>query len=148
MKIEIEKLEPGQLEKMLPFASVGSLTTEALERAYFSEGSVACCLLADGEPVFAGGIVNLQWGRGEAWIVPTPFFKRHLKTCFSIIKKFLPKMAVTWGFRRVQAVCFGGVSGNLFSHLGFKYEGKLSCFGPSGEDCSMYARIFSGEVSG
>lgn len=132
MSLEIVDLEIMHLEKLLvPF-----------QESYFSKGSAAYCLLADGEPVFAGGIVNLQWNRGEAWIAPTPFFRRHVKTCFRILKSKLPEIAARCHFRRVQAVCSIDVSGALFRHLDFKYEGKLECFGPFGEACIMYARVF------
>ena len=111
-------------------------------RAYFSEGSIALCVLADGEPVFAGGIVNMQWNRGEAWIVPSPWYQTHFKTCFKIMRKFIPLMAKDKGFVRVQATCFKGVSGNFFRHLGFEYEARLAKFGPHGETCDVYTRIF------
>lgn len=128
------------------------LTTEHLDalplppgldrRAYFSEGSVAHCVLVDGTPVFAGGIVNLQWNRGEAWIVPTPFLRSHLLTCVRSMRDFLPQMAQSRKFARVQATCIEGVSASLFRHLGFAYEGTLRKFGPRGETCDLYCRIF------
>lgn len=107
-------------------------------RSYFTPGSVAFCLLADGEPVFAGGIVNLQWERGEAWMLPTPYFRSHLKTCFHAMKSMLPFMADEYGFRRVQATCIAGQSSSLFRNLGFFHEGSLARYGPNGERCDMY----------
>jgi len=143
MDLETVVLEPEHMTKLMeaasqPLASMSGM----LGRAYFSPGSSAYCLLVDGVPVFAGGIVNLEWHRGEAWILPTPFFLAHWKTCFRIMKKMLPQIAVDHGFVRVQAVAANGVPVSLFEHLGFVYEGKLKCFGPLGEDCRMYARIF------
>lgn len=111
-------------------------------RAYFTSGSIARCVLVGGEPKFAGGIVNLMWGRGEAWILPTPFFYSHLKSCYRIIRDAIPHMAFRGKFARVQATCIAGRSGNLFRHLGFDYEGTLRSFGPNGETCDMYARVF------
>ena len=142
MILEIVPLENSHMEKLMPILPYDSEMLKTLARAYFSEGSVAYCLLADGEPVFAGGIVNLQWKRGEAWIIPTPFFKAHVKTCYGIVKKFLPLIAVNLGFRRVQAVCSVALGESLFSHLGFEYEGTLKYFGPNGERCKMFSRIF------
>ena len=143
MDVEIVKLELEHLEKLMPFLSEDAMMRETLGKAYFSDGSVALCLLADHEPVFAGGIVNLKWKRGESWIIATPFFRQHLKTCFAIIRNMLPGMAESGHFERVQAVAQNGTSASLFEHLGFEYEGRLKHFGPHGEDCSMYARIFS-----
>jgi hypothetical protein len=145
MALETVILEPIHLMKLVegaprPFAD--PMMPEQLGRAYFSEGSAAYCLLEDGKPVFAGGIVNLQWNRGEAWILPTPFFRQHVKTCFGIVKKMLPQIAAEKGFVRVQAVASDGVSIALFEHLGFEYEGSLKHFGPLGETCRLCARFF------
>lgn len=112
------------------------------QRAYFTPGSVACCVLKDGAPVFAGGIVNLMWNRGEAWILRTPFLLSHPKTCVRLMREFIPAMAADYGFVRVQATCIKGVSAKLFRHLGFDYEARLAKFGPNGETCDMYSRIF------
>lgn len=114
-------------------------------RAYFSEGSASFCVLADGQAVFAGGVVNLQWGRGEAWILPTPFFRSNLKTCLWTMREFIPYIAGEYGFHRVQATCLKGISASLFRHLGFAFEGTMRKFGPNGETCDMWARFF--EVS-
>jgi len=113
-----------------------------VKRAYMSPGSLAYCLLADGEPVFAGGVVNLHWSRGEAWMLPTEWFHNHVRTCFRFIKQMVPEMAKVGQFKRLQATCSIMISTNLFRHLGFEYEGTLKQFGPNGETCHMYARIF------
>ena len=133
---EIVPLTPEYLDKLL-----GETLASQLGRSYFSQGSAALCLLSDGEPVFAGGIVNLQWNRGEAWILPTAFFRRHVKLCLKSLREYLPKLAKECGFIRVQATCIKGVSDRIFPFLGFSYEGNMLKFGPRGETCSMYARI-------
>ena len=112
-----------------------------LHRAYYTEGSVALCLVEDERPVFAGGLVNLQWNRAEAWILPTPFFKTHVRLCLRYLRNFIPTMAETHGFTRIQATCVQGVSATLFEHLGFKYEGTMRKYGPNGETCTLYSRI-------
>lgn len=142
MSFEVVPLEIAHLKKLLVLPSVGPVTPKTLEDSYFSTGSSAYCLLADGDPVFAGGVVNLQWRRGEAWIVPNAFFRSHQKTCFRILKNMLPEIAARSHFRRIQAVCSPDVRGTLFAHLGFTLEGTLQSFGPFGEPCRMYARIF------
>jgi hypothetical protein len=138
--IEIVELTNEHLDKLLQGAPPELL---AVRHAYFSPGSAACCLLRDGEPVFAGGIVNLEWHRGEAWILPTRFFREHIKTCLRALAYFLPILARNSGFVRVQATCVRGCSARLFDHLGFTYEGTMKSFGPKGETCSMYARIIN-----
>ena len=118
------------------------VTDTFLRQAYFSAGSVSYCLLADGQPVLAGGVVNMQWKRGEAWMLPTGFFRKHLKTCLRYLKETLPEMAFNGGFKRIQATCSTDISPSLFHHLGFQYEGVMKSFGPNGETCYMYARVF------
>ena len=111
-------------------------------RAYFTPGSAGFAVKEFELPVFAGGIVNLQWRRGEAWILPTPWFRTNLKTSFSLMKKYIPHIAFEYGFRRVQASCVAKTSTILFYHLGFQFEGALAGYGPNGETCDMWSRIF------
>jgi len=143
MNYEVVALNPDYLGTLLEDApeSVAHFAPQ-LACAYFSRGSVSLCLLVDGEPVFAGGIVNMQWHRGEAWILPTPFFRLHLKTCLRELLRRLPRLAADGGFVRVQATCVKGISASLIEHLGFSREGTMRKFGPNGEICDMYARIF------
>jgi hypothetical protein len=138
--MELVDLNIEHLETLLSGAP--ELLHHQLQRAYFSPGSVACCLLVEGEPVFAGGIVNLQWGRGEVWILPTPFFKSHVKTCFRKMRERLPKMVEDGRFVRIQATCVKGTSAAWLRVFEFVFEGTLKKFGPNGETCDMYARIF------
>ena len=115
---------------------------EESRKSYFSDKSIAYCLLDNGRPVLAGGIVNFGWNRGEAWLLPTPWFYTHPKTCLKYAKEVLPMMARRGKFKRVQATCATSISPSLFRHLGFYSEGILNAFGPNGEACFMYARIF------
>lgn len=140
MELKVVDLTSEHLEKIR--GGVSSELEKESEKSYFSEGSAAYCVLADGVPVIAGGIVSLQWKRGEAWLQATPFFRAHLKTCVRAIRNVLPMMAVDHGFRRVQATCVSGVSVSLIRHLGFSYEGTMQEFGPQGETCQMWARVF------
>jgi len=142
MNFEVVPLNPEYLDRLLAGASHITVVAPELHRTYFSPYSVSCCMLADGEPVFAGGIVNLQWNRGEAWMLPTPFFRQHVKTCLRSLKEWMPRMAQSSGFVRVQATCVKGVSARILGSLGFSYEGTMQRFGPNGEVCDMYARIF------
>jgi len=119
-----------------------AISVQELEDNYLSSGSIAYCLLDSKEPVFAGGIVNNKWNRGEAWILPTPFFRKHVKTCFRYMRDLLPVMSEDGNFKRIQATCAINISTLLFDHLGFKYEGTLASFGPNGEQCHVYARLF------
>jgi hypothetical protein len=135
MNIEMAILTAEHLD-LLPFPEGTD------KRAYLSEGSVGCCIIADGQPVLAGGIVNMMWNRGEAWTITTPWFRRHLRWSLRMMLKMLPRMSANGKFIRVQATCPRGVSAHLFRHLGFAYEGTMEKFGPHGETCDLYCRIF------
>jgi len=141
MEYTLTALSPEHLDKLL---SQMQLPVDAfsLRMAYLSAGSVSYCLLNGDEPILAGGIVNLMWHRGEAWLLTTPFFRKHLRECYKYVKSTLPRMAREGKFKRVQATCAVIMSTVLFDHLGFEYEGTMKCFGPSGETCHMYARLF------
>ena len=139
MMLDIVPLDHEYLHTLLQGAAP-SLGAE-LHRSYFSPGSVALCMLNDGAPVFAGGIVNLGWHRGEVWILPTPFFKRHIKTCFKHMRDSLLSLGRTGGFVRLQATCVYGQPGKWLRVFGFEYEGTMKKFGPGGETCDLYARI-------
>jgi hypothetical protein len=141
--MEIAALTPEYLDRLLegappPLAQVG--------RAYFSPGSVSLCMLREGEPVFAGGIVNMMWGRGEIWVLPTRFYRCHIHSCFRRMLQVLPGLVKSGGFRRVQATCIHGSPGKWLRVFGFDYEGTLKKFGPNGETCDIYARIFEESV--
>lgn len=144
MNIESVPLNSEYLDRLLKDAAPALLTAQ-LHRAYFSAGSEACCILSDGVPVFAGGIVNLQWNRGEAWFLPTPFLREHLKTCLRYMRFWLPDLAKRNKFVRVQATCVKGIKSSIIKRLGFSFEGTLMKFGPAGETCDMYSRIFEVE---
>lgn len=135
MSLEVVRLTTAHLSQ-LPFP-------KGIDpRAYFSKGSAAFCVLDEGKPVFAGGVVNLEWNRGEAWVVPTPYLKSNLRKCLFLMQQFIPYIAHNFKFRRVQATCVSGVSTKLFKHLGFDYEGTMAKFGPNGETCDMHCRTF------
>jgi hypothetical protein len=142
MKLEVVPLEHEHLKSLMLRSTYPSPLSDDMTRAYFSPGSVAYCLLENGDPVLAGGIVNLGWNRGEAWLIPTTFLHENLKFCLALIRDMLPKIADDYGFVRVQATCINDPSGKFARGRGFEYEGTLKKFGPNGETCDIYARIF------
>ena len=107
-EFKIVPLDSYYLQKM-------GVTDKQVKLAYLSPGSVSYCLLADGEPVFAGGVVDMKWKRGEAWMLPTQFFRDHVKTCFRYMKDMLPLMALNGNFKRIQATCAITISTALFT---------------------------------
>jgi hypothetical protein len=118
------------------------ISIEEMMQAYFSAGSVSYCLLIDGVPAAAAGIINLGWRRGEAWLLHSSLFDKHIKTSFKLLRDMLPNLAQINKFRRIQATCFSD-SDTLFVHLGFEREGILKSFGPNGENATVFSRLFS-----
>jgi hypothetical protein len=141
MVTKVVGLNTGYLAKLIQGSEIEKLEEE-LRLSYFSKGSVSYCLLANGEPVFAGGIINMGFRGGEAWMLATPFFHENVKICYRTLRTMIPKAADVGGFKRVQAVCTVMTSTVLFKHLGFEPEGLLKRFGPNGESCHLYARFF------
>jgi hypothetical protein len=114
-----------------------------LIQGYLSQGSVAKSLLFDGIPLGCGGIINIGWRRGEAWLLTNRTFYGQLKTVYSYIFRVFPLMVREGGFVRVQATCFNLHNGNLFRHLGFEMEAShMKKYGPLGEPAALWARVF------
>jgi hypothetical protein len=141
VKYKVAPLNRDYLIWLLAQCKLG-VTATSLEQSYLSAGSVAYCLLENGEPVFAAGVVNMQWRRGEAWMLPTPFYHKHTLICLRYMYRLMPILSIEGNFRRIQATCVINVSTTLFDWLKFKYEGTLASFGPNGEQCHVYARLF------
>lgn len=120
------------------------IPVEEMTRVYTSPGSVALTLMVDGEPAACGGIIDLTWHRGEAWLLTSPWID--VKSAFRYLKKMMPLLAQTGGFRRVQATSFDLMNTTLFEHLGFKREGVMDSFGPCGESAILFSRIFPWEA--
>ena len=121
---------------------VEGVSPDDMIKSYLSAGRAAYCVVDRAVPVLAGGIINLQWRRGEAWILSTSLARDHGRAILKMIKDTLPKLAVMYGYRRVQATSVLD-NARLFSILGFELEApELRYFGPAGETARLYARFF------
>jgi len=151
MKIEIIKVVPFAAEhavdiinrnrdmgKELPEKTVNEMLV-----AYLSPGSVALTLMCLHTPVMCGGIINLGWKRGEAWVLISSLFYKFRLSAFRELKKGIPTMAEKNGFCRVQAVSVTEENEKWFQCLGFEREGVLKAYGPANQDVIMYSRIFN-----
>jgi len=103
----------------------------------------AYTLVIGGDIVFCGGIVNLDRKIGEAWMLVSPLFFKHIKTSYKVCKNKFNEMVNTSSFKRVQATVFCDFKeGQTFvKHLGMEKEGTLRAYGPKNEDVIMFARI-------
>jgi len=103
-------------------------------------GDSTCASIVDENDhvIAAGGIVDIGWNRGEAWIVVDSSRLSGVRRAIRIIRESYQSMAKR--FRRVQAVCYCD-SDVLIRHLGLEYEATLRAYGPNGEDGRIYARV-------
>jgi RimJ/RimL family protein N-acetyltransferase len=104
----------------------------------------AFTLLCDGQPVICGGILMMGWQRGQAWILPSTLFCKHVKQSYRLIKQKMMDIQRAYDLRRIEALVEPGFeAGKRFmEHLGFTNEGLLKRYGPRGEDMFMYGRVF------
>jgi hypothetical protein len=116
------------------------LSQEEMITVWMIPGSQAMTLL-DPDPVVIGGIINMGWNRGEAWLEKAADYKIR-KDAFRAIRHFVDKLAEIGGFVRVQASSYQSDKCALFRHLGFIYEGARACYGPNRETSYLYARVF------
>jgi hypothetical protein len=137
----LEEMTSDHVRKIWETAGPYPVTADEMIAAYMSPGSIASTLIADGDPVACGGIINIGWRRGEAWVLVTGNIGDYSKSLIKNMKKLFPIMAMAKGFRRVQATCHDS-SNHLFKILGFEHEAKLHAFGPVGEDVEIHYRLF------
>ncbi len=103
----------------------------------------AYTVLDDGTPVMAGGIVQLWPGVGEVWLFLSPWFERHIKTGYKLIREMFQALLKVYHFRRLQTPICASMPGNirLVEHLGFHKEGLMELWGPDGKDYQLMALL-------
>jgi hypothetical protein len=147
-RIEVVSLQPHHVRHIVSqnlsenSSLKSSVSVDEMIRSYLAQGSAAYCLFINGMPIIAGGIMNFGWKRGEAWLLSCSLFEKHVKTCYRVIKQMLPGLAELHKFRRVQAVTMTPGEKSLFKHLGFKFEAELESYGPDGQTCYLFKRVF------
>ena len=138
--IKVIQLEEDHVKTLINGNLSPNVKIEDLMQAYQSKGSLAYTLMIDDKPIVCGGIVNMNWRRGEAWLLSSSEFLKHKKTSWRILKQLFPYLAKQGGFRRIQST--SKIESSFLEHLGFKYEAKLEAFDPDGNDVFLYKRIF------
>jgi|WetSurSiteA1Bulk_404760.scaffolds.fasta_scaffold105920_2 hypothetical protein len=120
------------------------MSGEDMIASYLSPGSLAVTMVADGIPVACGGIINVGWSRGEAWILTSSQSWFYRKSMVKEMKSRISELASQGGFHRVQATCFTPGREKFFRLLGFDLETEkgLAGYGPSGETAFMFARCY------
>lgn len=99
-------------------------------------------LVVDDELVACGGVVDIGYNRGEAWILFSKLIYKYPVACFRATRKALEEILKKKDYQRLQAfVKTDHDQGKRFAErFGFKHEGDLRGYGPNGETMSIYAR--------
>ena len=142
--INIIDFTPGHLDHVLKHSDTDVFSPEQLLASYQSPGSLSFTIMKDSEIIACCGIVNFQYNRGEAWMIPAYRFRENAFSVLKLFKAMLPTVAAQGGFRRIQATGFNNDQDKYFEILGFEKEGVLKSYGPQGEDVTMYAQVFEG----
>lgn len=109
----------------------------------WKDGGPARTLIIEHQIVCCGGIVLLEWNKGEAWTLFSTLINKYPKSVFRFVRDNLELLIREHELNRVQALInpYSDRSQRFAEHLGFEKEGLLRSFGPNGEDYLMYARI-------
>jgi hypothetical protein len=145
MNYEVVDLEPEHAYTILRTVDHPlPLSDSEIVSNYLSPGSISRTVMCNGVPLACGGIINLKWNRGEAWLLVSKFARHHIKGILRAAKIQLPEMARVGGFRRVQATVWCPCRPKLYiRRFGFNIDGFLPSFGPDGETAQMFSRIFA-----
>jgi hypothetical protein len=94
------------------------------------------------DSVIGCGGVRLFWkGVGEAWGIYPGSFHRNIREVFYYTKTMLGVIIEKNDLRRVQATARADLpcTQNWLRHLGFKIEGRMNNYCPSGHDTFLYS---------
>ena len=132
MKIDIVTLKLSHLRQM------GE--NDAMQNGLRMMG-LGLCVLADGEPVAAGGIVRLWDEVGKAWALHTERSRASaliLRRCHVLAKQQIPLVRHAMGLRRLEADTLAEPQYcTWLSRLGFIWEGEMRSY----KDGKTYARF-------
>ena len=101
-------------------------------------------LLADNNPILAGGIIPLWDGVAEGWVIATEDVWNYPLSVAKAIRKDFARVAKENNITRVQsAIRKDFFEGQRFAEwLGLEKEGLMRKWGFDGSDQYMYARLF------
>ena len=129
--IEFREFEKETMGKML---NEVRLRVDAAGPAYTG--------LVNGKVAGFAGVIIMWPGVGEGWILGSDLFAENKLWFIRNVKRYLGKIMKTHQMHRVQTTVLHGHTGliRLVEFLGMRFEGRLSGYGPQGEDYLMYGR--------
>lgn len=137
--IEIVKLTPDLLRAIDPQPMQSTLGEDHVSA--LGQAGDAYCVLVDGVPVAAGGLVELWEGRAHAWALLGKQAKHHLLPITRAIRKRLASVP----FRRIEMAVDAGFPQAIHwaDMLGFECETPepMRAYSPDGRACYLFARV-------
>ena len=115
--------------------------TASIVEAYQSHGP-ALTFIQDGRMVALAGLVLTGPGEAEAWLIPSDLVARHALGFHRAVRRELERLERDLKLKLITAtvlVDYEKGRGYVES-LGFVLQGRLSNYGPRGEDVFHYAR--------
>lgn len=97
--------------------------------------------------IFAGGIIPIWDGVGEAWMIADKCVTQYVRECYFYIYQYM--MAIIEGYQYWRVHCYvqcdWPTAQHFMERLGYHQEAKLEQFGPEGKDYYIYTRLFTWE---
>lgn len=95
------------------------------------------------EIIGIGGIYPFWSGVCQCWIFLNQEAKNYPKTIFKAFQENIDNGLAKYNFHRLQTYILDKAETiNLIEHLGFKREGIMKKFAPTGEDMILYAKLY------
>lgn len=138
----IEPFHPEHLERLLLQPSQAMLQPALADRQYgehLYSGGPAYTGLAGDQVIACIGLFEMWENRAYAWGLIAKEAGPH----FIHITKAVLRAMEMHQFRRIEtAVLCNFTQGHRWARLlGFKHEGTMKSYTPTGEDCELYARV-------
>ena len=98
-------------------------------------------LLIDDKVAMCGGAI-IKEEVGEIWMIPSPVFYKHIKTCIKCCLHILVWGIKHYKVKKLQALIKeGDKEGRRWAeHFGFSLEKRLESYGPNKENYGLYVR--------
>lgn len=106
-------------------------------------GSIAVTGMIDGRIICCGGIVPLNNGNSEIWLIPSIYVSSVTVTFCRELRKWLFGMRESLGLQRMQTACLNDDLHNRWmKFLGFEKEGVMKKYS-NGVDFAMWGKTWA-----
>ena len=106
------------------------------------ESAIAFTGMVDGRIICCGGVVPLNNGSAEIWLIPSVYVSHVTMTFARELRKTLFSVREDLGVTRLQTACINDdLHDRWMTFLGFQKEGVMRKY-HNGEDYSMWGRVW------